>query len=337
MSDQFLLQLPRHWRRAYELKEIVVNSGVARYAPGMPNAGQIAAHLEPSRVASFAGVAQVSPQAAVLLEGYKVAKGIADTAKLNKIMKLTQSVQTLTTINLAVSGITLGVVVVGFAVVIHKLNRIDHRLTALESSIGRLESSVNKLARNDSIKLISDIRIALKHSVTLVNQAEEYGWSVSLDREISRQLDIIEVMLSEVISRYLGRNGINVSLELSLCLYNTYANLLKVYLTARYRKKQSLNYTALRLQTLENFSNQLASSDLLDELYESYLTNQEHRFLESELDGILELYRYGCLNTRQIVSNHHEILKTVPRRKFRQWEKSTYNSDQPFIWIDHEI
>lgn len=330
MNDQFLLQLPSHWRKAYELKEIVVNSGVARYAPGMPNAGQIVAHLEPSRVASFVGVAQVSPQAAMALEAYKIAKGVADTAKLNKIIKLA-------TVNLAVSGVTLGVVVVGCAIVIHQLNKIDSRLTSLELSINGLESSVKKLAQNESIKLIRDVRTALKHSITLVNQLEEYGWSASLDSAIAKQLDTVEVMLSEVISRYLLRDDINVPLDLSLYLYNTYANLLKVYLTARYKQKQSLDYSALRLQTLENFSNQLASPDLLDELYESYLTDQEHRFLESELDCILKLYRYGCLNTRQLVSNHHEILKTVPLRKFRQWEESALGSGQPFIWIDHEI
>jgi hypothetical protein len=259
----------------------------------------------------------------------RITKGIVvDTAKLNKIIQLTQSIQTLSAVNLAVSGVSLGVSVIGFAVVLHKLNQLDNRLQSVEAKLDALN-------RNEMIKLVSKVKERIKHSITLVHQLEDLGWSAPLDTEMTKQLDNIEVLIEEVISRYLDRDDINVSLELAQYLYSAYANLLKAYLTGRYLQKQSLDYPAQRLKTLGNFSNQLSSPDMLDELYEAYLFNREHRFTESELDYVFELYRYGCGNVHHVVTEHHEILNAVPLRKFQRWKKQISKRDGPLIWIEH--
>lgn len=329
MSYQFLQQLPKHLDKAYELGDIVVNSGVARYANGA-KVGKIAAHLEPASPMLSAGVGMVSPPAAIALEVAKAGKGLMDTAKLNKIIQLTQSLQTLSAVNLAVSGVSLGVSVVGFAMVLHKLNQLDNRLKSVEAK-------VDTLKRNEVLKLVRTVKLGIKRSITLVHQLDEQGWSEYLDTELAKQLDNVEVLLEEVLSRYVNRDDINVSSELAQYLHSAYANLLKVYLTARYKNKKSLEYPAQRIQTLEIFSALMISPDLLDELYEAYLINQEHRFLESELDYIFELYKYGCQNTHQVVNTHHEILITVPLKKFRRWEKVIRKSQEPAIWVEHDV
>lgn len=329
MNSQFLLQLPAHLEKAYRLGDIAVNSGVARYAKGA-NAGQIVAHLEPAMPMLSTGIGAVSPQAAAALEVAKLAKGAVDTAKLNKIIQLTQSVQTLSAVNLAISGVSLGVSVAGFAMILHKLKQLHNQLASIETK-------VDSLKKNESIKLIREIKLGFKHSVTLVYQLEDQGWSASLDTEIAKQLDRVEVLLAEVIDRYIDRNDVNVSSDLAQYLYNSYANLLKVHLTARYEQKRSLDYTAQRIHTLKNFSNQLTSPDLMDELYESYLFNQEHRFLESELDCVFDLYKYGCQNVHHVVSNHHEILASVSLSQFKHWRESLRKSRQSLIWIEHTV
>ena len=337
MSAEFLVQLPAHLEKAYRLGQIVITGGVARYA----DSGQIVAHLEPAIRHSLGFAGGINPQFAMARSAFetaRVAKGmVVDTAKLNKIMQLTQSVQTLSAVNLAVGSVTLGVAVIGFAVVLHKLHRIDNRLQGIETQLQSIDRKTDSLVKNEVIKLVRKAKLALKHSITLVHQLEENGWNLYLDTEIAQHLDSMEVLLEEVINRCSIYMNINVPSEIAQCLYSSYANLLKAYLTARYSKKKELGYAAQRIQTLENFNDALTSPDFLDELYESYLFDQAHRLSESELDYIFTLYRYGCKNTQQAVNSHHEILMTTHPRKFRRWKNLVNKCEQPAIWIEHAV
>ncbi len=91
----------------------------------------------------------------------------------------------------------------------------------------------------------------------------------------------------------------------------------------------------VKIQTLENLSKQLCSSDLLDGLYEQYLMSKEYRFTEGEIDVILDLYRYGCQNTSNNINVHHEILRTTPRNQFNRWQRLLKASNQSLIWLEH--
>jgi hypothetical protein len=320
MAYQFILELPEGLEKFYRSGEIVVNSGVARFVGNQ----SIAAHLEMIGPTTqfVAGTNPCLGMARVALEAVKVGKGmVIDTAKLNQIIGLTEQIKTLSAVNLAVSSVTLGVVAAGFAAVMYKLDEIDKKLDEISAQIQALDEKVSQLVKNESAKLIEKVRRHIKHCITFINQLEDLGWSPHLDSDILKLFDSIEALLELLIGKYLGRDFINVSLELTQCLYNSYANLLKVYLTHRYKQQKSLNYSGYRLESLDNFAGKLSSSDIVDELYEQFLLNQEKRFTEGELDVILALYCYGCQSTHQNVSDHYEILNVTPMQTYKRWQQ----------------
>lgn len=328
MTYQYILQLPQYLEPALKAGKIFVESGVARDI----GSKAIVAHLEMVGPQTLGALGAVNPGFAVAGAALKI---ISDTTKLNKIIRLSQEIKMLSTVNLAVSSVTLGVAVAGFAIVLHKLNEIDKKLDKISIQIQALNVKVSDLVKNEMSKLVADVKRHIKNCITLIHQLEDLGWSEHLDTEISKLLDSIEVLMERILGKYLDRDGINVSLELAQCLQSAYANLLKAYLTERYLQKRSLKYPALRLQTLISFSQQLCAPELLDELYEEYLVSKEQRFSEAEIDIILALYRYGCQNTSDNVNVHYEILKTTPVRQFKGWQKLLKGSDQPLIWLEH--
>jgi hypothetical protein len=247
-------------------------------------------------------------------------------------MRLTQEIKSLSTINLAVSGATLGVVVAGFAVVLYQLDRIDKKLDGVSIQIQRLDS---KISKNELSKLMEKVKRHIKSCISLIHQLEDLGWSDYLDTVILNLFDSIEALMERILDNHFDRGEINVSLEMTQCLQSAYANLLKAYLTKRYLQNKSLNYPVIRLQTLEKFSKELCSPEILDELYEEYVVSKEYRFTEEDLDVILALYRYGCQNTSNNVNVHYEILQTTPRSQFNRWQQLLKTSDQPLIWLEH--
>jgi hypothetical protein len=213
--------------------------------------------------------------------------------------------------------------------------REPKKLDEISAQIQVLDEKVSQLVKNESGKLIAKVRRHIKHCITFIHQLEDLGWNSQLDTEILKLFDSIEVLLERLIEKYLDRDFINVSLELTHCLYSAHANLLKVYLTHRYEQKKSLNYSGSRLKSLSRFASQLSSPDVVDEFYEQLLLNQEKRFTEGELDVILALYRYGCQNTHQNVSDHCEILEATPIRTYKRWQRLIKQSQAPFIWLEH--
>lgn len=331
MTYQYLLQLPQHLESALKAGKIIIESGVVRDA----GTKTIVAHLEMVQTAgpqALGALGTVHPAFAVAGAGLKI---VGDTSKLNKIISLTQEIKALSTLNLAISGTTLGVAVVGFAVVVYQLNKIDKKLNEIGNQIRALDTKVEELIKHELSKLVADVRRHIKDCITLIHQMEDLGWSEYLDNEISKLFNSIESLIEMLIGKHLDRDEINVSLDLTQCLQSAYANLLKAYLTKRYLQDKSLDYPILRLQTLENFSSQLCSPDILDELYEQYLLSKEHKFTEGELDVILDLYRYGCKNTSSNVNVHYEILKITPREKFNHWQNLLKDNNEPFIWLEH--
>lgn len=335
MSYQFIVELPKHLETAYKAGEILITGGVARYADGR----HIAAHLE--QAAPFAmnlagGSHPAFMMASAGVQAAMTAKGMAiNTAKLNQVIALTQQVKLLSTINLAVSGVTLGVAVVGFAIVIHQINQANKKLDNLSSRLYSVDVKVSELVKNEISKLIADVKLHTKHCITLIHQLEDIGWSDHLDTEIAKQLNHAETLIERIISTYISREMINVSMELCQHLYTSYASLLKAYLTSRYIHQKSLDYPAMRLKTLENFSSQLTSPDILDELYEEYLLNNEKRFSGGDLDYIIGFYKYGCQNTARNVEDQYEILNTVSLDQFQNWQKMLASSESSLVWIDH--
>ena len=334
MSYQFIVELPKHLETAYKAGEVIITGGVARYVDGR----HIAAHLE--QAAPFAmnlagGSHPAFMMASASLQAVKVAKGISDTAKLNQIITLTQQVKVLSTVSLAISGVTLGVAIVGFAVVIHQINQSKKKLDDLSSRLYSVESKTSSLVENEISKLIFDVKLHTKNCITLIHQLEDIGWSDHLDTVISQQLNNAEILIERIINTYTRKEIINVSMELCQHLYISYASLLKAYFTSRYVHQKSLDYPAMRLKTLEQFSSQLTSSEILDELYEEYLLNNEKRLSGVELDYIMQLYSYGCQNTVRNVEDQYEILNTASLDQFQNWQKIAANSESSLIWIAH--
>lgn len=216
MSTDFLVQLPDHLEKAYRLGKIVVTGGVARYA----STGQIVAHLEPVMPVVANGMsAAMNPQFAMAHSAFemaKITKGmVVDTAKLNKIIRLSQSIEKLSTVNLAVSGVTLGVAVAGFAIVLHKLNDIDKHLKLIDNRLQSIEAKLDAITKNEVYKLIQAVQLDFKQGITLVRQLVDLGWNEHLDTEVAKHLDKLENQLNNVINRCIDGSKINVSSELA--------------------------------------------------------------------------------------------------------------------------
>lgn len=329
MGYQFVVQLPKNLEAAYRAGKIVVDSGVAREVGGKAIAG----HLEMVSPHVVNLLSFSNPYAALASTGIKT---INDTRKLNQIISLTNEIKTLASINLAISGTTIGIAVAGLTLILCQLKNINNKLDNVNQKIYILDKKVSDLAVNELGKITSEARKNIKHCITLINQLEDLEWSEYLDTEIAKLLDNIEILMERILSKYIDRDEINISIELAQCLQSAYANLLKAYLTKRYLKNKSLDYPMLRLQTLKSFSQRLCVPEILDGLYEEYLFSKERRFTEGELDVVLALYRHGCQYTSDNVNVHYEILQTTSRKQFRHWQKLLKASNQPLIWLEHK-
>lgn len=333
MGYQFIVELPKHLETAYKAGEVIITGGVARYVDGR----HIAAHLEQATPFAMNLAGGSHPAFGMALASMQAAKGISDTAKLKQIIALSQQLKVLSTVNLAVSGVTLGVAIIGFAVVIDQFSQANKKLDELNSRLYSVELKVSELVKNEISKLITDIKLHTKNCITMIHQLEDIGWSEHLDVEIGKQLNYAEALIERIINTYINRGMINVSMELCQHLHASYAALLKAYLTSRYIHQKSLKYPAMRLKTLENFSSKLTSPDILDELYEGYLLNNERRFSGLELDYILHLYKYGCQNIARNVEDQYEILNTVSLDQFQHWQKKLADSKSTLVWVEHSI
>lgn len=327
MDYTFIVKLPQHLESAYKAGKIIITDGVARDV----TTKQIVAHLEqvtPSinNVASF--VTSGNPQSLI-----SVVADIEANRKLSKVIGMIQQLQYLSYINLALTGINLGVSVAGFAIVISKLNQINKKLDIIDK---RLEKIQNIIIKNETRKLLQKVSISIKDAVSLIENLDTTEVSDYIKLEVKKQLNAMEVMLDDLISRLDENEIINVSLPIIQTLYTTYANLIKAYLTRLYLSRQDIQSQSLQARKifLQQTYQKLTTKNLLDYLYEDLLL-KANNISESEFDIILSLYGYGCQQTVSQVSNHAEILSTIPIRKFRKWKKLNQETKEPLIWIPH--
>jgi hypothetical protein len=327
MDYTFVVKLPKHLEKAYEAGKIIITSGVARDA----TTKQIVGHLEhivgnaTSRglsgdyIQMFYGMA---------VDSAKLGIEIHNAQKLNQIINLVQNLQVLSCVNIAMTGVNLGVSIVGFALVISQLNQIDHKLNLILQGI-------NHLINNENRKLLSKTKNYIKKVITLLNQLESSKSILILDLQVEDTLNEIETHIEDLISRYTNRASMNVPLHYIQALYVAYCNLLKSYLTSKYLSQGDLQCISYKIQILENITIKMVSEDIMDLLYEECLLNEEKRLSETELNVILRLFKSSSHESLEKVKTHQEILSTTPIEKFKTWQYLIKDSNESLIWMPH--
>ena len=148
MYEELIFPLSENLEAAYNAGEIVVTDGVARNTVS----NTIVAHLE--QVAPYIGdaleianpyitFAKIAFRGVQAFNAHK--QKVVNDAKLNHIIHLTQQIQSLSTVNLAISSVTLGVGVSGLALVLNKINKIDRKLDELSKKNEALDAKFFKV------------------------------------------------------------------------------------------------------------------------------------------------------------------------------------------------
>ena len=194
---------------------------------------KIVAHLEqvaPLISNTTSGLSSGNPYIAVsgmVIDAAKLIQGSITNQKLDKVIAMVQNLQMLSYVNIAMTGMNIGVTAVGFAIVVSKLNQIDQKLTIIDHKLEGIIIS-------DIKTIIREVRNSIKDSITLVEKLSHTPLSEYLEHEVEKQLNKMESLLIDLISRLHDNDIVNVPLSVIQALYNNYANLLKAYLISIY-------------------------------------------------------------------------------------------------------
>jgi hypothetical protein len=139
MDYTFLVRLPKHLETAYKAGKIIITDGVARDI----STKKIVAHLEqvaPLISNTTSGLSSGNPYITVsgmVIHAAKLIQGSITNQKLDKVIAMVQNLQMLSYVNIAMTGMNIGVTAVGFAIVVSKLNQIDQKLTIIDRNFSK--------------------------------------------------------------------------------------------------------------------------------------------------------------------------------------------------------
>ncbi|MGY6528846.1 MAG: hypothetical protein ACXITR_02850 [Cyanobacterium sp.] len=332
MDYTFLVRLPKHLETAYKAGKIIITDGVARDI----STKKIVAHLEqvaPLINNTTSGLSSGNPYIMVSgmgIDAAKLIQGSITNQKLDKVIAMVQNLQMLSYVNIAITGINIGVSIVGFAIVISKLNQIDHQLM-------NITHKLEGIIRGDIKIMIREVSNSIKDSISLVDKLSYIPLSEYFEHAVEKQLNKMESLLNDLISRLHDDDIVNVPLPLIQALYNNYANLLKVYLTSIYLSQKNIKFNGIsqRLNFLKETQEKLVTEKMLEYIYEDILISGQQKLSESEIDIIQYLYEYGCQQIPKNIQNHHKILIETPINKFQEWKQLKIDNKKSLIWISH--
>lgn len=315
MYEQLLKQFPQF----KDLGDVSINfiSGIA----SNPNNQQIIAHLEP--ILPFIDIA---PYAEILLSSTGTV--IVNSIEIKKILNIVSQINNLSWINIAVSGVNLGVNLVGYYLINSKLEKLDNQLYIVQHKI-------ENLIKNEQRKLLYETKLLIKNSFTLMRVLENYGLNENAALSIELLLDRQENNLRELVGLHKNRDQISLSLHQIHIIYSAYVNLLKAYLTAIYLKNQNLTIQEARIKEAQELSNLLCSEPILYFIYEQCLFNPIKILTESEIEQIIKLYKLHCQSYIDTLKNHYNFLIKTPVKEYKIFQKRANNAYQPIIWIKH--
>ncbi|WP_341733961.1 hypothetical protein [Microcoleus sp. EPA2] len=315
MYEQLLKQFPQF----QDLREVSINliSGIA----SNPSNQQIIAHLEP--ILPFIDIA---PYAEILLSSTGTV--IVNSIDIKKILNIVNQIHNLSWINIAGSGVNLGVNLLGYYLLNSKLKKLDNQLYIVQNKI-------ENLIKNEQRKLLSISQLLIKNSLTLTLLLEDHGLNETAALSIELLLDKQENNLRELVCLHKNRSQISLSLDQIHIIYSAYVNLLKAYLTAIYLKQQNLRRQEARIKEAEELSNILSSQSILYFIYEECLFNSLKILTEAEIEQIIKLYKLYCHSCIDNLKNHYNFLIKINIKEYQIFQQRTNNAYQPIIWIKH--
>lgn len=315
MYDQLLKQ----FSQLNYLGEVTINfaSGIARNSVTK----EIIAHAE-----QILAYSDVATYAEIVLSSAGTV--IVNSIDIKKTLTLVKQIHSLSGINIALSGMNLGVNLVGYYLISSKLDNLDKQLFTVQNQI-------ESLIKNEQRKLLSESKLLIKNSLSLIQLLEDYGLSENTALSIELLLDRQENHLRELISLHNNRDQISLSLDQIYIIYSAYTNLFKAYLTAIYLKQQNLTRQKNRIQEAREINNLLLSKAILYFIYQECLFNPKRILTESEIQEIINLYKFYTESYIDNLKNHYYFLIKTPLDKYQDFQQKTNNAYQPMIWVKH--
>ncbi|MBE9144639.1 hypothetical protein [Planktothrix mougeotii] len=315
MYDQLLKQFPQ----LNYLGEVTINfaSGIARNTATQ----EVIAHAE-----QILACSDVATYAEIVLSSAGTV--IVNSIDIKKTLTLVKQIHSLSAINIALAGVNLGVNLVGYYLISSKLDNLDKQLFTVQNQI-------ESLIKNEQRKLLSESKLLIKHSLSLIQLLEDYGFSENTALSIELLLDKQENHLKELISLHNNQEQISLSLDQIYIIYSAYINLFKAYLTAIYLKQQNLTRQKNRIQESHEINKLLSSKAILFFIYQECLFNPRRILTESEIQEVINLYQFYTQSYNDNLKNHYDFLITTPLDKYQDFQQKTNNAYQPMIWIKH--
>ena len=315
MYDQLLKQLSQ----LNHLGEVTINfaSGIARNTATK----EIIAHAE-----QILAYSDVATYAEIVLSSAGTV--IVNSIDIKKTLTLVKQIHSLSAINIALSGVNLGVNLVGYYLISSKLDNLDKQLFTVQNQI-------ESLIKNEQRKLLSESKFLIKHSLSLIHLLEDYGLSENTASDIEELLNKQETHLRDLISLHNNQDQISLSLDQIYIIYSAYINLFKAYLTAIYLKQQNLTRQDNRLKEAHEINKLLSSKAILSFIYQECLFNPKRILTESEIQEIINLYKFYTDSYIDNLKNHYNFLIKTPLDKYQNHQQKTNNAYQPMIWIKH--
>lgn len=222
--------------------------------------------------------------------------------------------------NLAVNGISMGVVPAGIAIAEKKIETLNVEVTRMNNNIGGILQEiieVKAIVKGLQEKEIGDeyerASFLVKNTFSYLKSLRTDTYKASLRREVERHINETSSFLEKHIKYYTNPDStIVISLDEILSLFYAYVSLLKAYISAvQLNDNKLVSYTEH-----QQCMKMLCSNTMISTIQDVYRNSSVSYMTPQDLSGIVSLYKEIMAEQISEVKSQNQILTQISHEDY---------------------
>ncbi|MGN1411447.1 MAG: hypothetical protein ACI4WH_02920 [Oscillospiraceae bacterium] len=220
----------------------------------------------------------------------------------------------------------MGVTAVGMVVLSKKLNnisdeinQISKKLDDIDIKLVAIQLGIDELSENECRKLNREYNQLIGSMLNMIDNLNYQNYTDILDREAKDLLNKCNAFLNDMISRYIDKTKIVITMEQLMAFFTVYTSFSRVLLAKAYKHTGRV----LNPFSYQNSIRSMCSNKVIYSLQEHICTSAESVLLPSDLNLIANAYKLIVSEKVKSIKSSEQIINFLP-----------YNE---FVYIDEEL